>query len=251
MYDFVHLVSVRRLQALLDQGVPLRVIRSSVDSLRARRPEVEQPVSALRLWVAGSGRVVVRERGQLVEPEGQLVLDLEAGGDPGQVAPFERDRPRAESEAREEAEAWFDRGCKLDSDRATWSEAADAYLRALEADPNFADALCNLGTVFYNQDRKGKARECFERTVALEPGHVEGHLNLAALCEEQGRGESALRHYKLALAADPLCADTHVSLALLYQRLGLPGRARRHWRRYLGLEPAGAWSDVARRHLDD
>jgi Tfp pilus assembly protein PilF len=252
-FEFDDLVSVRTLVSLLEQGVPLRRIRRSLESLRRTLPGVERPLVALRLSEASSDRVVVRHEGRLLQSDGQLVLDFAvAVGETSPVASLPaggRGRP-PQPDARDIAEEWFERGCQLDTDRATWPEAIEAYQRALEAAPDFADAHCNLGTVYYNQNRRSLARQCFERALDLEPGHVEAHLNLATVFEEDGRSESALRHYKLALEADPLAADTHVSLALLYEKLGLPGRARQHWRRYLQLDPDGTWADAARHHLD-
>jgi tetratricopeptide (TPR) repeat protein len=228
-FEFGDLVSVRSLVALLDQGVPLRRIRRSAESLRERMPDMERPLGALRVWHEGSGRVVVRHEGCLVEPDGQLVLDLGSGSESHAEVALLAAGARSNDVLRREQARW---------------EA-----RALRADPDFADAHCNLGTVFYNQNRKAKARSCFERAIALEPHHVEAHLNLATLFEEQGRNESALHHYKIALEAEPLCADTHVGLAFLYEKLALPRTARDHWRRYLQLDPGGAWADVAHRHL--
>ena len=256
-FEFGDLVSVRSIMALLDHGVPLRRIRRSVESLRERMPDVERPLGALRVWHEGSGRVVVRHEGYLVEPDGQLVLDLGADSESrAAVAPVASlaagARPNEvlrREQARQEAADWFERGCRLDSERATYGGAIEAYKRAIEADPDFADAHCNLGTVLYNQNRKAKARSCFERAIMIEPHHVEAHLNLATLFEEGGRNESALHQYKIALEADPLGADTHVSLAFLYEKLALPRTSRDHWRRYLQLDPGGAWADVARRHL--
>jgi DNA-binding transcriptional MerR regulator len=235
-FGFDDLVSVRTLVSLLDQGVPLRRIRRSLESLRRTMPDVRRPLGALRLSDLSAARVVLRHQGRLVEPSGQLVLDLDgAGRETGRVTSLARGSGAASLRtAREVAEEWF----------------VEAYRRALAADPGFADAHCNLGTVYYNQNRRGLARDCFERALELDPGHVEGHLNLATVYEEEGRDESALRHYKLALRADPFAADTHVSLALLYEKLGLPRRAREHWRRYLQLDPEGSWADVARRHLE-
>jgi len=250
-FEFDDLVSVRRLVSMLDQGVPLRRIRRSVESLRDTLPDVERPLGALRLDDSSSGRVVVRHEGHLLEPGGQLVFELSAESEGGAVSALPTGGAAAEPAltAREVAEEWFERGCKLDTDRATCAEAIEAYEHAIEADPSFADAHCNLGTIFYNQNRRALARECFESALAMEPDHVEAHLNLATVFEEDGRNESALSHFKQALAADPFTADTHVSLALLYEKLELPGRGREHWRRYLQLDPRGSWADVARRHL--
>jgi len=251
-FEFDDLVSVRTLVTLLDQGVPLRRIRHSVEAVRRAMPDVQRPLGSLRLWDARAMRVVLRHEGYLVEPDGQLVLDLspDEQAEPGRVTSLLRgasgDLMRT---PRDVAEEWFERGCRLDTDRRTWAEAIEAYENALGADPEFADAHCNLGTIYYNQNRRGLAQECFQRAIAFEPEHVEAHLNVATVFEEEGRNESALHHYKLALVADPLTADTYVSLALLYEKLGLPGRGRDHWRRYLQLDPEGSWADVARRHL--
>lgn len=262
-YAFRDLVSVRSVLDLMKRGVSIARIRRSVEAFRVSVPDLERPLDALRLWGSEPERVVVRHSGALIEPDGQAVFDFfetpETGGAALEFGRLERrvvdvadgapTRARS-AEAIASAVEWFERGCQLDGQRSTHADAIEAYLRAIEIDPDYADAHCNLGSVYYNRDRRDTARACFERALEIEPGHVEANLNIATLLEDEGSGESALRHYKTALRSDPLFPDTHVSLALLYERLELPRRAREHWRRYLQLEPSGAWSDVARKRLE-
>jgi len=253
-FGFRDLVSVRTLVGLLDQGIPLRRIRRTLEDVREQMPDVEQPLGSLCVTHAGSRRVVLRRDGWLVETSGQLVLDFGSELVDKEIVSITdqcvKNALTRRIEAREAAWDCFERGCKLDSDRSTYAEAIEAYVRAVEVDPEFADAHCNLGSVYFNQNRKGLARECFLRTLEVEPTHLEAHLNLATLMEEDGRKQAALSHYKRALESDPLCADTHVSLALLYEKLGVSRRAGEHWRRYLQLDPDGAWADLAQRHLE-
>jgi len=251
-YAFRDLVTIKSLLDLLERGVPLRRIRRSVEAVRKRMPEVDQPLGALRMWGEGSPRMVVRHGGQLVEPDGQMLLDFsEAGGAEAESEPLAPcDVPAWEAQALKTAEEWFERGCALDSERATYADAIDAYERAIDAAPGFADAYCNLGSVYFNQGRRSPARACFERAIEIAPSHLEANLNMATLEEEIGRDGVALGHYKIALVADPLHADTHVSIALLYEKLGVRGKAIGHWRRYLQLDPAGLWADIARQHID-
>jgi DNA-binding transcriptional MerR regulator len=244
-FGFRDLVAVRSIVGMLELGIPLRRIRRSAEAVRERFPDVE-PVAALHPWQHAPGLAVHRD-GRWMDPDGQLLLDF--GRDPrdGGVEPL-AGRLGARETLRV-ARAWFERGCELDTRRSTWDAAIQAYQRALELDPGFADAHCNLGSVFFNQGRRDEARICFERAVEHAPRHLEAHLNLGTLAEEQSADERALRHYRAALESDPLFPDVHVSLALLYEKLGLRRTARVHWRRYLALEPEGSWARVARSKL--
>ena len=243
-FDFRDLVIVRSLVGLLQGGVSLRRIRKGLDAVRTHLPEVD-PLGSLRAW-GTPPRVVVRCEGRLMEPDGQLLLDFSGASD-ARVASL----PPAGAFSERLASQWFERGCELDGERASYAEAARAYERAIEVDPGYADAHCNLGSVRYNQNRRDEARRCFERAIELFTGHVEANLNLGALCEEDGRNERALRFYRAALESNPLVADTHVSLALLYEKLELRRTALAHWKRLLQLDPSGHWADVARRRLSD
>ncbi|MCZ6784342.1 MAG: tetratricopeptide repeat protein [Proteobacteria bacterium] len=246
--EFRDLVCLKAMLGLIEQGIPLRRIRRSVETLRERMPELEDPLGQLRLWAEGSPRVVVDHDGTLLEPNGQLVLDFrEPTLDGSEVSPIER--PRAGADPEHRALEAFERGCELDSDPVTYEEATRAYESAIEADPKFADAHCNLGAVLYNRGDRGRARRCFERCLEIEKAHVEANFNLANLLEEADEAEHALRHYREAIDADPLYADIHVNLALLYEKMSLKRRALEHWRRYLQLEPQGAWAEVARQRL--
>ncbi|CAG0962477.1 hypothetical protein MYXO_00835 [Myxococcaceae bacterium] len=244
-FAFQDLVGLRAALALLARGVPLRRIRRSVDDLRRLVPEIDRPLLRLRLAGHGAERVVAAHDGVLLEPDGQLVLDFR----PGLSRPVAALAAAGVAEKVETALGWFEKGCAADSEPRTFASAIAAYRRAIELDPDFADAHCNLGTVLYNQGRRGEARACFERALELAPRHLEAHFNLANVFEEDDRNESALKHYKETVRLDPFFPDAQLNLALLYEKLGLPHTARAFWRRYLQLDPAGAWAEVARKHL--
>jgi len=251
-FGFEDLVDLRRLVSLLERGIPLRRIRHSLEALRRQLPELEQPLRALRVW--GGSRVVARHAGLLIEPDGQLVLDLEPAGRPAAViTALPRGCPaeRAPEEASPtSADEWFERGCRLEAERGGRPAAEQAYRRALDLDPQFADAWCNLGSLHLDGHQRERAQICFEAALRSDPGHLEAHFNLANLLAETGRREAALRHYHAALQRDPFFADAHLNAALLCEKLGQMGWAREHWRRYLQVVPDGSWSDLARQRLD-
>jgi DNA-binding transcriptional MerR regulator len=246
-FGFRDLVSVRSIVGLLERGVPLRRIRRGADAVRERFPERE-PLSGLRAW-PGAPRLLLHRDGAWMEPDGQLVLAFVCGAASGAVETLAS--RRTGEDAFRAAREWFVRGSELDIERVTWNEAAECYRRAIDLDPTFADAHCNLGSLLFNRGKRDDARRHFAQTVELAPHHVEGHLNLGTLCEEDGAEERALWHYRQALESDPHFPDIHVSIALIYEKLELLRTARVHWRRYLALEPAGSWSRVARHRLEE
>ncbi len=253
-YAFRDLVVLRAIVSLVDKGIPLQRIRRNLEILRDRLPELDDPAAALRLWDEASDRIVVRHDGRLEEAGGQLLLEFDANESSesmavASLAQHEDPTHRGLGEARGDALAWFERGCELDAEASNWTEAVEAYEKALEIEPDYADAYCNLGAVRYNQGKRAEARRAFEACLARAADHVEANFNLANVLEEEGEDGAALSHYRRALAADPLYPDLHINLALLYEKLGREKPACDHWRRYLQLDPRGTWSEVARLRL--
>jgi tetratricopeptide (TPR) repeat protein len=260
-YAFRDLVVLRAILTLLDKGIPLQRIRRNLETVRDRLPDLDDPAAALRLWGEQgekSDRLVLRHAGRLEEAGGQLVLEFEEN--------TRRDidgvTALADLEARglasgaltsgsvDEAVAWFERGCELDAEPEKWTEAIEAYEKALELEDDYADAYCNLGAVRYNQGQRAAARRAFEACLEREADHVEANFNLANVLEEIGDDGGALKHYRRALASDPLYPDLHINLALLYEKIGRPRGACDHWRRVLQLDPGGSWAEVARLRLE-
>jgi len=244
---FRDLVSARALALLQRGGVPFARIERSVAVLRRTLPELQQPLESLRIWAEGSRRIVIRHDGVLIEPDGQVVLDFSARD--GALPAVSELAPPAPRGQLARAQAHFELGCRLDADPATQQEAIEAYLRAIELEPEHADAHSNLGAIYFTQERWPEAEACFDRALALYPLHVEARLNLGMVCEETGREMAALRHYRRVLALHPAHAPAHANLALVCERLALRRRARRHWKQYLQLEPRGSWAELARRRL--
>ena len=246
-FDWQDLVELRTILKLIDSGVPVRRIRRSLDRYRSRLPDPDRgpDVSALRI-LGQQPQVVVRSQGAWEEPDGQLLMDFPDLAPP-EVAVL--DEAREEGASNVSALEWFERGCELDGDPATLSEAEEAYRRAAKLDPEFADAHCNLGTVHYNRGERDAARAAYEAALEAEPGHLEASFNLGNLLEAAGQREAALAHYKAAIRSDPFFADVRLNLALLYEKLDLPSPAREQWRHYLQRVPDGHWAELARERL--
>ncbi len=253
-YGFRDLVVLRAIVSMIDRGIPLQRIRRHLEVLRDRLPDLADPAGALRLASESADQVALRRDGRWEEVGGQLLLAFSsaAAETSPSVTPLTVPEASALRDPRAEATDavwWFEKGCELDVDAREWPQAALAYEKAIELDPGYADAYCNLGAVRYNQGQRAAARRAFEACLTRAPEHVEANFNLANVLEEAGDDERALTLYRRALAVDPAYPDLHINLALLYEKLGRMRPACRHWRRYLQIEPQGSWSTVARQRL--
>jgi len=244
------LVELRTLVRLIDRGIPVRHIRHSLARYRGRLDAEGPRVCDLTAADVGADPVALRHEGAWEDPDGQLLLDFDRPDGPG-VASLDDARVEAEATAGGSALAWFERGCDLDGERATYDDACAAYRRAIELDPGFADAHCNLGTVHFNRGQREAARTAYEAALAVDAGHLEANFNLANLLEEAGQRDRALVHYRAAVERDPLFSEARLNLALLLEKLDARREAREQWRHYLQQVPEGHWADIARERLGE
>jgi adenylate cyclase len=75
--------------------------------------------------------------------------------------------------------------------------------RALEIDPDLAEAHCSLGLVHLNDSRYREAESEFQKSLALNASYAFARRAYTRLLEEEGRPEEALREIRLAEELDP------------------------------------------------
>ena len=83
--------------------------------------------------------------------------------------------------------------------------ARAAALKAIELDPNLADAHATLAMVTFEFDWKWEeADRAFGRAIELNPNYATGHQWYAEYLSAMGRFEDALREIDIALELDPM-----------------------------------------------
>lgn len=188
---------------------------------------------------------------------GQLLLDFDAKEiEKLRSFPMQSSRRTAQDESRDEArkseaEQWFQRGLAIEETGARAEDAAAAYRKAIELNPNAAGALVNLGTIAFRKKKLKDAAAYYARAVAADPDYPLARFNLGNLEEEQGHVETARRHYLDAIRLNPRYADAYFNLALLCERSGDLLQAVGYWQTYLKLDAASSWASTARRQLEN
>ncbi|MPY70171.1 MAG: tetratricopeptide repeat protein [Alphaproteobacteria bacterium] len=108
-------------------------------------------------------------------------------------------------------------------------EAAALYERVIEAAPDHAAALHNLGVVRAQSGDPAAAIALFERALAAKPDYPQAHLNLGSALRETGRLEEAAEALGRALALDPGLYPAHFARALALAALGRDEEAMEHF----------------------
>lgn len=133
---------------------------------------------------------------------------------------------RREAPPDESAEHWFRLGSEMESTSPL--EARQAYLKALDADPNYADAHLNLGRLDHRAGDLAAAEARYRRAIQCDPEDATSHFNLGVLLEDRNCPQAAAEAYEQAIALDPDLADAHYNLGLLLEKLGQRADALRH-----------------------
>lgn len=246
-YNFQDLVGVRAAKGLLEQGVPLRQVRRSVESLRQAFPTSPQPLSELRVLADGRALVVQDDDGTYEPTTGQAVLDF-------RIDSIESDVIRLlhfDHDDRARAYEHYLEGCRFDEREETFERAEQAYKKALSLDPTLSNALTNLGNLEYRRRQVEVAEHYYRQALACDPEQPEALYNLGFLHFEREEVDQAVDLFRQALQSDPSFADAHFNLAMALEERGERANAQPHWQQYLTLEPDGAWADIARKHLDE
>ena len=77
-------------------------------------------------------------------------------------------------------------------------EAFDAYLKAIELDPNLYVAYLNCSAIMEQQERFAEARDWALKTLKIKPDYALAHYNLANAYRELGAIDEAIKSYELA-----------------------------------------------------
>jgi tetratricopeptide (TPR) repeat protein len=120
-------------------------------------------------------------------------------------------------------------------------ETAGARLSvALEYNPEFVDALSNLGLVEMQRGNFDRAQQLFERVLRLNADIAQAHHGLGVLAERKHAAKRAAAYYRAALRIDPGFAPARANLGRLLLRSGDANAALLEFQRLIEVEPGTA-----------
>jgi TolB-like protein/Tfp pilus assembly protein PilF len=125
-----------------------------------------------------------------------------------------------------------------DPPNETMPKAKAAALKALQIDPNLAEAHASLAEILhdYDWDYAGALRE-IDRAIELNPNYATAHQWRAEFLSAQGRHEEAIAEAKRALELDPLSMIINRILGEMYFHARRYDEAIAQFRKTIEIEP--------------
>jgi tetratricopeptide (TPR) repeat protein len=163
---------------------------------------------------------------------GWLTLATTAPGDPASTGP----RAAVKHDAVELAEGFAQQGWQL-WQQQKYSDAAELFEKAVELDPEAANAWNGLGWARFNCGQANEAIQAFEKCVELEPKHPAGLNGL-------GQAYLSLREYgkaeKYLVKAAPKASASWYGLSRVYLLTGKYADAQKYIKKALAEQPGDA-----------
>lgn len=232
-FSFQDVVLLRTAYQLRRAHIAPRTLLRSLRQLRSRLPQA-LPLSGLRIRAVGADVAVKEGDAQWEAQSGQMLLDLEVLGASGNSVAFLQHTAPAAEPVLASATEWYDRALSLEQDDPAAAEAA--YRRALQLEPDFANAYANLGALLCEHQRWDEAVALFEQGLRRCPDVALLHFNRAIALEELRRNDDALAAYLACLRLDAGFADAHYNAARLLELAGHPQAAVQHYSAYRRLQ---------------
>ena len=116
------------------------------------------------------------------------------------------------------AEAYYNRGI-LYKNLQKYDLALSDWNKAIDINPNYAVAYNNRGLVYYNQQKYELALADYNKTIDINPNYAEAYNNRGNLYSDLQKYELALADYNKAIEINPNFAEAYYNRGNLYSDL--------------------------------
>ena len=143
------------------------------------------------------------------------------------------------------SDAWYTLGESL-SGLAQFSQAIDAFRKALRIDPKFFGAWSNIGVDYDELGQYSEAIDAYHEALRIAPKNVVVWTNLGKVYDDLGQYNQAIEACREALRIDPKDAVTWYSLGTTYNHLSQYAEAVEAFREALRIDPklVAAWNNL-------
>jgi tetratricopeptide (TPR) repeat protein len=251
-FDFQEVASARRLAGLVEAGVPVKEIQTSLARLEALVGVGARPLAQLDVLASGHHLVYRDDRGRIKTAGGQRLFDF-AGPPPAEPAGPQTSilaAQEAPDRSHWSAHDWFDEGRRL-AEEGNLASAVESLRMSLMEDADAPEVQFHLAEALYRQGNVQGALERYHISTELDHNYLEAWTQIGCIYAELGKLPSAIDAFDIALDIHPDYPDAHLHKAEALHQAGRTTEAAVHWRKYLEFDRTGPWAEGARRRLEE
>ncbi len=116
-------------------------------------------------------------------------------------------------------------------------EALVSYKKALTINPKYAEVYNNIGILRKDQGNLEEAVENYNRAIEIRHNYSEAYNNLGVVLQNQGKLQEAMKAYHKALSINPNIAQIYNNLGIILNNQGRPKKALEAFNKSIEIEP--------------
>jgi tetratricopeptide (TPR) repeat protein len=125
-----------------------------------------------------------------------------------------------------------------------------AFQKAVQADPDFAEARNNFGSTLEMSDQDDSALVQLKEAIRLDPEFADAHNNLGIVYGKKEDYDSAIAAFQRALELNPTLFSTCKNLALIYADMEDYPQAMKYYNRALQIAPNDREAEGVQAEID-
>lgn len=104
-------------------------------------------------------------------------------------------------------------------EQGKWAESVAVYEKAVAINPDFGEAYGDMAAAYFNVGKLTEAIAAGEKGIELAPDYAMAYNNLGIVYGSQGQIDQAIALFEKGIQADPNCADCYYNLGFAYEQV--------------------------------
>ena len=134
------------------------------------------------------------------------------------------------------AEAYNSMGTVLQS-QGDYDSAIDSYERAIKIKPDYAEAYNNIGVALGCKREIDRAKSYYLSAIKVNPAYAEAYYNLGGIFAANDNFEAAIENYQKAIACNQHYAEAHNNIGMVLCKKGDYAAGQSSYRSAIKIKP--------------
>jgi len=122
-------------------------------------------------------------------------------------------------------------------EQGKWEESLAAYEKAVAINPDYGEAYGDMVAAYFNLGKLTEATAAGEKGIELAPDYAMGYNNLGSVYGAQGQIDTAIALFEKGIQADPDCANCYYNLGFAYEQVEQLDQAIAAYQKAVGADP--------------